>query len=254
MTAEKLHRDRDRAESFGAVAEQYDRHRPSPPEALVDDLVALGPERVLDVGCGTGKAGAALAARGLSVLGVEPDVRMAQVARGYGIEVDVDSFEDWDAAGRRFDLLLFADSWHWIDPAAGLPKAAELLEGNGTIARLWNGYTVDESVIDAFDAVYRRHAPEIVQVWRPRHAETGRNDDFTAGGFFDSLERRSYRWQRVVTAAEWVSVVETVSDHQRLGRQRLTLLLRELREAIERLGGSIQSHHETHLVLARRAR
>ena len=58
------HEDRERAESFGAVAELYDRARPSYPEALIDALLAGGAERVLDVGCGTGIAGALLAARG----------------------------------------------------------------------------------------------------------------------------------------------------------------------------------------------
>ena len=87
--ADELHRDRGRAGSFGSVAEQYDRYRPGYPVALIDDLAALRPATVLDVGCGTGKAAVALAGRGLAVLGVEPDERMAEVARGHGVEVQV---------------------------------------------------------------------------------------------------------------------------------------------------------------------
>jgi hypothetical protein len=37
-----LHLERDRAESFGSVAEQYDRYRPAFPGALLDDLAAAG--------------------------------------------------------------------------------------------------------------------------------------------------------------------------------------------------------------------
>jgi tRNA1(Val) A37 N6-methylase TrmN6 len=81
--------DRSRAESFGRVAEEYDRYRPSYPAALIDDLVALRPARVLDVGCGTGKAAVLLAERGLPVLGVEVDQQMAGVARRHGIAVVV---------------------------------------------------------------------------------------------------------------------------------------------------------------------
>ncbi len=48
----------DRRLVFGDVAEQYDRARPSYPEAMVDDLVALGAirpaARLLEVGAGTG--------------------------------------------------------------------------------------------------------------------------------------------------------------------------------------------------------
>src|SRR5216684_9221402 len=86
---DELHLDRARAESFGSTAQQYDRYRPTYPDALFDDLAALEPMQVLDIGCGTGKAAVALARRGLSVLGVEPDERMANVARDYGIAVEV---------------------------------------------------------------------------------------------------------------------------------------------------------------------
>jgi predicted RNA methylase len=52
------------------------------PDALLDDLATLRPAHVLDVGCGTGKAAVGLARSGLSVLSVELDPRMAEVARG----------------------------------------------------------------------------------------------------------------------------------------------------------------------------
>jgi hypothetical protein len=88
------------------MAQQYDRYRPTYPDALFDDLAALEPMQVLDVGCGTGKAAVSLARRGLSVLGVDVDERMADVARRHGIAVEVAAFESWDDAGRQFDLLV----------------------------------------------------------------------------------------------------------------------------------------------------
>src|SRR5579859_7520187 len=123
------HDDRARAESYGSVAELYDRARPSYPDALLDALVAGGAARVLDVGCGTGIAAALLAARGCAVLGVEPDARMAAVARAKGLDVEVGRFECWDARGRSFDLVTAAQSWHWIEPAGGVAKAASVLAG-----------------------------------------------------------------------------------------------------------------------------
>jgi ubiquinone/menaquinone biosynthesis C-methylase UbiE len=60
--------DRSRAESFGAVAQLYDRARPTYPPSLIDALITDSPRRVLDVACGTGIAGALLAARGCDVL------------------------------------------------------------------------------------------------------------------------------------------------------------------------------------------
>jgi 2-polyprenyl-3-methyl-5-hydroxy-6-metoxy-1,4-benzoquinol methylase len=114
LTPDELYRDRGRAESFGSVAEQYDRYRAGYPEGLIEDLVGMRPARVLDVGCGTGKVAVPLIRRGLSVLGVEADERMAGVARGHGVHVQVAAFETWDTAGQVFDLVTCGDAWHWI--------------------------------------------------------------------------------------------------------------------------------------------
>ncbi|MER6002826.1 methyltransferase domain-containing protein [Nonomuraea angiospora] len=114
-----------------STALQYDRYRPESPDELIDELTAGHPTRVLDVGCGTGKVARTLAGRGLAVLGVEVDERMANVARGHGVEVEVAPFETWDDAGRRFDLMTCGDAWHWIDPDAGIAKAARVLATGG---------------------------------------------------------------------------------------------------------------------------
>src|SRR5690606_39009788 len=101
---QEAHRHRKIAESFGTDAERYDRARPRYPDALIERIVAACPGReVLDVGCGTGIAARQLRAAGCQVLGVEPDERMADVARRTGIDVEVATFEAWDAGGRAFD-------------------------------------------------------------------------------------------------------------------------------------------------------
>src|SRR5918997_2475713 len=95
------HDARQVAESFGADPERYDRARPRYPEALVERVVAASPgPEVVDVGCGTGIAARQFRAAGCTVLGVEPDARMAEWARRGGLPVEVSTFEEWDPAGR----------------------------------------------------------------------------------------------------------------------------------------------------------
>jgi SAM-dependent methyltransferase len=144
--------------------------------------MAGSPTRVLDVGCGTGKVARTLARRGPAVLGVEADERMANVARGHGVEVEVAPFETWDDAGRRFDLLTCGDAWHWIDPDAGVAKAARVLAAGGVMAWFWNSSQVEEPLASAFTRVYAQHAPEIVWVWGPRDTTRGRAARGTAAG------------------------------------------------------------------------
>src|SRR5580698_4821709 len=101
------HLARPVAESFGLDAARYDRARPRYPDAMVRAIVAASPgPSVLDIGCGTGIAARQFEAAGCRVLGVDPDPRMAGLARRLGVEAEVAKFEDWDPTGREFDLLI----------------------------------------------------------------------------------------------------------------------------------------------------
>ena len=130
-------------ETFESVAESYDAARPSYPDALVDDLVALAgiPSggRVLEIGPGTGKASVALAARGLALVGVELGERLAAVARrnlaGFPrAEIVVADFETWEPEQAEFDAVTAFTALHWIAPEVRYSKSARLLRSGGALA------------------------------------------------------------------------------------------------------------------------
>ena len=249
---EGLHNDRQRALSFGSIAQRYDRFRSGYPDQLVDDLLSDRPQNALDVGCGTGKSAVALAARGVQVLGVDPDARMAAFARGHGIAVEVSTFEEWTDRGRRFDLITSGHAWHWIDPKPGLAKAARLLRPRGTIARFWNYHTVDPQVLVLLEAIYRKLAPELPVIGRPPDESRDAPDPFAAHPAFSDPDRRTYRWTRHMSAEEWSGLIGTFGDHIRLGEHRLATLQHAVHEAIDSLGGQIDVHGGTYLVRAKR--
>ena len=161
--SEHIHEDRARALSFGGVAALYDRARPSYPSELIDALVDLSPRRALDVGCGTGKAARLLVERGCDVLGVEPDPSMAAIARSHGITVEDATFENWDARGRVFDLIVSGQAWHWVDPVEGVAKAGSLLRPGGHLGVFWNRGRPEDETRRALEAVYLRLAPELAK-------------------------------------------------------------------------------------------
>lgn len=248
-----VHLRRDRAESFGSIAADYDRYRPSYPPPLIDDLVALRPDTVLDVGCGTGKAATLLAARGLTVLGVEPDPAMAAVARTHGIHVEVGHFETWPDAGRRFDLITCAQAWHWVDPAVGPSRAAQLLRPDGTLALFWNYDDLEQRAQDVVDRVYTQHAPELlarVGNGGGRHDRQAFVRDLADSGAFDSVGTHTYGWERAAPVESWLRRVGTQSEHLLLGPQRLTRLLDALREALSDTGPQIHSTGGTYTIRA----
>src|SRR5579863_1747033 len=109
--AQASHLQRHVAEGFGADAGRYDRARPTYPADLVDRIIAASPGRdLLDVGCGTGISARLFQAAGCRVLGVDPDPRMAGLARLGGTEAEVATFEEWDPAGRTFDSVISAQA------------------------------------------------------------------------------------------------------------------------------------------------
>jgi len=248
---EGLHGDRDRAESFGSMPEQYDRLRPDYPAAFIDDLMALEPADVLDVGCGTGKAARPLIDRGLRVLGVEPDEAMAAVARRHRVPIALATFEAWDPAGRTFDLLTAGHAWHWVNPAIGLPKAASVLTPGGTVALFWNYHALEESLLKRLERVYAACAPELEVLGRDRTGSPDL-DPFMGSDHFTPGEPRTYRWTRELSANEWVAMLATFSDHQRLGKDRLPRLQDALRAAIDRSGGTVRSLCGTYVWSAHR--
>jgi SAM-dependent methyltransferase len=244
-----VHLNRARAESFGSIASDYDRFRPSYPEKLIDDLAALRPTTVLDIGCGTGKATRLLAARVPSVLGVEVDPEMAAVARSHGLDVEIGSFEQWDDAGRRFDLITCAQAWHWVDPRIGAPKAARLLTGAGRVALFWNYDDLDKTARTVVDAVYARLAPDLLE--RAPNKPGERVDDLRSTGVFGSITTSTYEWQRTLPIDAWIGKVGTQSDHLLLGAQRLAQVQAALRSALADAGDEVRMTGGTYVIWAR---
>lgn len=249
---EHLHADRDRAESFGSTAEAYDQFRPGYPGALFDELLATHVRSALDVGCGTGKVALDLSRRGVRTLGIDPDRRMAAVARRHGVDVELGRFESWDDAGRRFDLITCGHAWHWIDPETGPARAARLLEPGGRIARFWNYHVVPAALRGEFESIYAELAPTVTVIGRDPSGDVDAPDPFGTHSAFTTAPPRTYRWQRRMAFAQWAGLVTTFGDHRRLGPARLGRLTSALRDAIQRHGGVVDVAGGTYLLLAER--
>src|SRR2546428_5799713 len=241
--------DRERASSFGDDAERYDRSRPGYPAELLDDLLADDPRLVVDVGCGTGIVALLLGARGCTVVGVEPDDRMAAVARRKGIEVEVARFEDWNPRGRKFDLLTSGQAWHWVNPAIGAEKAAEVLRPGASFAVFWNGLRHGDEVAAGFQRIYGRLAPHLLvdSVALGTAQPTGAPDEdaFVVSGKFVDLKRRSYNWTRRYSTNQWLDELPTHSGHRVLPPGLLEAILVEVEAMLEPLGGEITVNYRT---------
>jgi ubiquinone/menaquinone biosynthesis C-methylase UbiE len=129
-----------RARSFGAAAEEYERARPTYPDAAVDWLIPAGARTVLDLGAGTGKFTRALVGRGLDVIAVEPLREMRQVLRQQipGVRAVTGTAEGIPMEDASVDVVTAAQAWHWVDESRALPEVARVLRPGGALCLIWN--------------------------------------------------------------------------------------------------------------------
>ncbi|HSC05042.1 MAG TPA: class I SAM-dependent methyltransferase [Solirubrobacteraceae bacterium] len=251
------HHQRRAAESFGSDPERYDRARPRYPGVLIERIVAAAPRGlVLDVGVGTGIVARQFQAAGCQVLGVDPDARLAAFARDSGVQVEVSTFEAWEAAGRAFDMVVSGESWHWVDPVAGAAKAAEVLRPGGRLAVFWNTGQPAAGLDEAFAEVYRRVLPEslVFRLGRRSREEAHSAmrakaaDGMRAIGAFDPPEHWRFEWVLSYTREEWLDALQTSGGA--IPEGRLADLLEGVADAIDTVGGSFTMNYVTFVVTA----
>lgn len=250
-----------RARSFGAVARQYDRARPSYPNALVDDVVCELPGReLLEVGAGTGKATTLFGVRPVRITCIEPDAEMATVLRENcadlpNVSVCVASFEEWQPV-IPYDGLIAGQSWHWTKPRQRYRKAASALREGGVLALFWNHLEWHRTPIAAaIDEVYRRHGKPkaTAEAGAYRSPDPWPRSEIEKEHAFTAIEVRSYRSRQNYTAHEWCDYVASTSDHLILPPGRSEALLADVRRVIEHeAAGVLEVHRRCDLYLARR--
>ena len=259
-SAPQPHRHRMVAESFGTNAERYDRARPPYPDALIDRILAASPGReVLDVGCGTGIEARQFRAAGCVVLGIEPDGRMAELARRSGIEVEVATFEAWHPAGRRFDAVIAGTAWHWVDPVAGAAKAAQVLRPDGLLAPFHHVFDSPPEIRDAMAAAFRQAVPDSPvdtstlarparDLYQPLFARIA--DGIRQVGGFSEPQQWLFDWERTYTRDEWLDQVPTHGALNQLAPDKLAQVLDTVGAAIDNMGGSFAMPYTTVAVTA----
>ena len=252
--------------TFDSVADLYESARPSYPKQLFDDLVQLAGlepgDRLLEVGCATGKATRPLLERGFSVVCVELGARLAADARrnlaGLPVDVHVGRFEEWEGDAASFGLLYAATAWTWLDPAIRYRKAYELLRPGGHLA-VWKAQHAFPEGFDPFFAeiqeVYDAIGESYAAEWPPAPPDAVADDrpEIEASGLFTDVRVRRYVWERVYAADEYVALLSTFSGHIAMEPDKREHLFAEIRRRIDaRPDPRVRRHWLAILHVARR--
>jgi ubiquinone/menaquinone biosynthesis C-methylase UbiE len=138
---------RNPLERFTGLADNYARHRPDYPATAIDYVMEhcrLRPDSILvDIGSGTGISSRQFAARGLHVVGIEPNADMrrqaeAQSAGNGSIDYRAGRAEATGLADGSADAVLTAQAFHWFDAPAALREFHRVLRPEGWVIVLGN--------------------------------------------------------------------------------------------------------------------
>ncbi|HEV7959309.1 MAG TPA: class I SAM-dependent methyltransferase [Acidimicrobiales bacterium] len=259
---------RERRDVFGEAVEQYANARPGYPEDLIEDVLAYGDPAsdILEVGAGTGKATVAFAARGVSMTCLEPDARMAarlaaECAAFPKVSIVTSRFETW-AAPTTFDVLIAAQSWHWVDPARRWDLAHRAVHAGGAIAVFWNRYIVaNEELRGELDGIDRRY--HVDNAFSPNGVTTEAFPDeivleegwpaydLAGDARFEDLVSRRYRRTQIFSTATYLDLLASTSAYRIMDDRARDALMVEVASLTEERGGELELDIVTDLFLGR---
>ena len=255
--------DRGHGILFDDAAVAYDRFRPEYPRAVIDEAVILSRlrpgARLLEVGCGTGKATAAFAARGYRMDCIDPGKNLIAVARQKcrrwpRVAFRSARFEDTELQSHWYDMVLSAQALHWVEPGVRLRKAASLLDRQGSLALLYNyPGAPDDELLERLAKLIHRESGGLLSSWSYQDEVSRWVREIEGSGLFETVDVSRHRWCREYGAEEYVGLFRTYSDFLSLPRVLQDRVARCIRRVISGSGRGVRRTYDCILIHARKS-
>jgi hypothetical protein len=183
------------------------------------------------------------------VTALEPGAALAAVARRNVPEANVveRTFERWEPDG-RYDLVVAATSWHWVDPEHRYRKAADVARALAVLGT----QHVHPPDSDPFFAEIQDVYVEIGEGAPPLPPEAvgDLREEIEADGLWSHVGGRRYLWVCEYTAETYIDVLSTYSGHLVMTPEARGHLFAEIRRRVG--DGRIRKHYLTTLDVAQR--
>ena len=197
--------------------------------------------------------------KGFNLTAVELGDRLAEYCKHKFAEFDNISiinsdFLKADLPENNFDLIFSATAFHWIPKDIGYAKIKSLLKSNGVLALFWNhpfvSNTEDKTNLASM-AIY--------QYYRPNDKPPVQFDESNcqiiinelANYGFKDIQSKIYRRTRTLTSEEYVNLIKTYSDHNALPEQIRFAFEKDMKQAIDKVGGKTNIYDTIDLYLAK---
>ncbi len=239
--------------TFNTAPTLYEEVRPGYPAELIRDVIDLSGmknhSRILEIGCGTGKATRPFAERGYELVCLDIGADLIAVARERlrkypNVSFLEQAFEVWKPEG-TFDLIISATAFHWVDPKVRYLKASEVLRSGGCLAVFSNQHVrKDEGFFAESQSLYNKYYTPMTTN-RPTHATS-----FPSVEAFQDPIKRVYPWTQTYSSEQYIKLLGTYSGHIALLDENRHRLFEGIVDLIEtQYGGRVTKHYEAVLDL-----
>lgn len=245
---------------FTGLAEEYARSRPDYPAAAIDFVLERcrlqAGSMLIDVGCGTGISSRLFAARGLQVVGIEPNAEMRRHAEAHAPAASAPApvyregrAEATGLADACADSVLAAQAFHWFQAEAALREFHRILKPNGWLILMWNER--DES--DPFTAAYGAVIRSTVEAARLEHERHRAGERIFSSPLFTATQRAEFSHSQALDEAGVLGRAMSVSYAPSETEQR-ALYQSRLREEFARFArdGTVVMRYRTTVYTAQR--
>lgn len=250
----------DRALSFGAMAEAYERFRPGYPVELVDlvrEYAGRPVRTALEIGAGTGKATRLFALQGVVVTATEPDGAMLAELRKHvpaaSVRTVQAAFEDVRPGrryGRGYGLVYAAAALHWTAPEGRWARVASLLEPGGVFASFGGPVRLADPAVEEVVRAARAPFLESDEIPSPDGTPPGYDvqwpgTELQRSDWFTGVQQAVIERRLTMSAGDYIGHLSTVSAYLVLpasARQRVFRQITQVLPARVEIAADITAH------------
>lgn len=254
----------DKRFTFNEDAMNYEKWRPTYCEELFHDIMEYSKidshKKALEIGIGTGQATLPFLKSGCDLRAIELGENLAEFSKNKfknykNFSILNVPFEDFKSDENTFDLIYSATAFHWIDENIGYPKAFKLLKPGGTLALFWN-----KPFIGRKEDLLHKKIQSIYEKYKPSKAKPIEKDKEHYEKLLETLKKYNFKEEklklyhktRTFNACDYISLLNTYSDHRTMNPIIKAKFEEEIKEAILEHNNLLKVYDTMELYLARK--
>lgn len=259
---DETHGPDKRKEWYSDAALAYRWARPRYPDVLISRVLEQASltkgSRLLEIGCGPGIATESFAAKGMSIVAVEPSAAACDLAKEscqvYSADVSIinSTFEQYDLANQRYDAVLAATCFHWLSPEIACSKPAAALKPNGSFILLWATPPQPSAEISKYlQPVYERYGLSTLSEGQQRSQSYYQHNfelfaqTINESGFFSSSTVEIETYHSTYSIERYLALLSTLSPYIEIEDKIKQNLLADLGDRLSQAValGSLETTH-----------